>query len=199
MLSSETVLKESSYREKIRLPRFFFPMNGPSNKFEYPEIFNFPPFFTRQPNEDSWRKQKEIWIELIKNYCEYNKISKIDSELDIFKNDKIKRRLNSETIKEIFDELQKRKEGKWENSKFLIQWKKIDELASILVEIIDKRLLKGQIVTLYELLQGEEYESEFFFQMDSKIFIKVVEFLEKQGKLTIYRNANLDETGIKFL
>lgn len=46
-----------------------------SKKFEFPKIYNFPPFFTEQPNLNTFQSQLEQWKDIIINYCKFNKIS----------------------------------------------------------------------------------------------------------------------------
>lgn len=42
--------------------------------YQFPQIYNFPPFFTRQPNEQTWQAQLNNWIQLILGYCKANRI-----------------------------------------------------------------------------------------------------------------------------
>lgn len=46
-----------------------------TRKFEFPKIYNFPPFFTEQPNLNTFQSQLEQWKDIIINYCKFNKIS----------------------------------------------------------------------------------------------------------------------------
>ncbi|ODV85356.1 hypothetical protein CANARDRAFT_7476 [[Candida] arabinofermentans NRRL YB-2248] len=45
-----------------------------SNTFKYPTIYNFPPFFTKQPNLQTFQIQLQIWQDLILDYCKFYKI-----------------------------------------------------------------------------------------------------------------------------
>jgi ESCRT-II complex subunit VPS25 len=42
--------------------------------YEYPAIYNFPPFFTKQPNRNTYESQLEQWKEVILGYCKYNRV-----------------------------------------------------------------------------------------------------------------------------
>lgn len=102
--------------------------------YSFPAIYNFPPFFTRQPNEQTWQAQLTNWIQLILGYSKAHRVWILsnkgevlsqgnieDTEEDlqrksrdegiskdgIFVNDKIQRSLNVEVIKEIFKEMVK--------------------------------------------------------------------------------------------
>lgn len=37
--------------------------------FAFPKIHSFPPFYTRQLHEETWQKQRDLWIEMILAYC----------------------------------------------------------------------------------------------------------------------------------
>ncbi|VEU20500.1 DEKNAAC101299 [Brettanomyces naardenensis] len=45
-----------------------------TSKFELPAIYNFPPFFTRQPNLQTYETQLDHWRKLILDYCKFYKI-----------------------------------------------------------------------------------------------------------------------------
>lgn len=45
------------------------------NKYEFPRIYDFPPFFTIQPNSNTYQSQLEQWKDIILTYCKMNKIS----------------------------------------------------------------------------------------------------------------------------
>lgn len=45
--------------------------------FAFPEIHSFPPFYTRQLHEETWQKQKDLWIETIMGYCAARRIFEI--------------------------------------------------------------------------------------------------------------------------
>ncbi|POV99568.1 hypothetical protein PSHT_13430 [Puccinia striiformis] len=46
--------------------------------YNFPSIFSFPPFFTKQPNQQTWAHQVRLWHQLILSYCRYHKLHKID-------------------------------------------------------------------------------------------------------------------------
>lgn len=49
-----------------------------SSSFTFPQIHSFPPFYTRQLHEETWRKQKDLWIEMILGFCAARRIFEID-------------------------------------------------------------------------------------------------------------------------
>ena len=47
-------------------------------QFQFPKFHSFPPFYTRQSHKETWRKQRQIWIEIILGYCGWKRIFEID-------------------------------------------------------------------------------------------------------------------------
>ncbi|KAG0674929.1 hypothetical protein C6P40_002551 [Pichia californica] len=45
-----------------------------TGKFEFPKVYNFPPFFTEQPNSNTFQSQLEQWKDVIIKYCKFNKL-----------------------------------------------------------------------------------------------------------------------------
>lgn len=45
-----------------------------AGEFELPRIYDFPPFFTEQPNLDTYQSQLEQWKDVIMKYCEHHKV-----------------------------------------------------------------------------------------------------------------------------
>ena len=71
-----------------------FNMEEPLN---LPSIHAFPPFFTRQPNEQTYVTQKTTWTNLILSYYRSNRLWRIDvnqetiEKIPIFSNKQIQR------------------------------------------------------------------------------------------------------------
>jgi len=65
--------------------------------FELPPIYSFPPFFTRQPNSQTYASQKTAWTALILNYYRSKRLWRIDvnqetiERVPIFSNKDIQR------------------------------------------------------------------------------------------------------------
>ena len=79
-----------------------------TEQFELPSIYDFPPFFTRQPNENTWAAQRGIWISLILSYFKHLRLYKLDctsatsiDQVDLFRNKSINRQLKPEVLQEI--------------------------------------------------------------------------------------------------
>ncbi len=46
--------------------------------FAFPQIYHFPPFFTRQSHEETWTRQRKMWGDLILAYAEAKRLFELD-------------------------------------------------------------------------------------------------------------------------
>lgn len=74
------------------------PLSSPTSGFLFPSIYSFPPFFTKQPNPQTWSHQLSQWIQLILAYCKFTKTSEFNAisnqlvnDSELFNNKAIKR------------------------------------------------------------------------------------------------------------
>lgn len=45
--------------------------------FAFPPLYSFKPFFTVQPTDATWAKQRQVWCDLIRAYCAHYKLFRI--------------------------------------------------------------------------------------------------------------------------
>ena len=70
------------------------------------KLYNFPPLYTIQVNEQSRRKQLEIWGDIIMRFCESHKKPMLDAtSCELFQNDTIQRSLTAEDAAIVLDYL----------------------------------------------------------------------------------------------
>ena len=178
---------------------------------EWPWQYNFPPFFTLQPNEDTKNKQIEAWCDLILSYCKQKRIYQIDlaeaQNTDLFNNKTIDRKCSIELLTIIFDELTKRgraqslhksspkKQVLTNDQKYLILWNTLEDWSRIIYEHVDKNALQGTVCTFYELTEAKEMKNKEFFKIDLLVFRKGLEVLEKQNKAEIFQLDGDSEYG----
>ncbi|KAI8904849.1 ESCRT-II complex subunit-domain-containing protein, partial [Gorgonomyces haynaldii] len=140
----------------------------------------FPPFYTQQPNSDTWQKQQELWTDLILQYCRDKNKFTISLEDEIFRNDQIKRKVS----KSMFDLLMKHMKDKKrviEDGVYLVLWRSVQEWANMLYDWA-QTVGKMQIVlTKYEILEETDLNG-----MHDKLFLQVVQHLQKQSKANVF-------------
>ena len=117
--------------------------------FLYPTIYNFPPFFTRQVNSDTWKKQLQLWSDLILSYFRHHKKYQMNVREALmsepFKNASIGRSLKAPVLVEILDHLAAEGNVEWlmtagskgggssENKEFcLVMWRSPSEWAKVM-------------------------------------------------------------------
>lgn len=113
--------------------------------FSFPKLYNFPPFFTRQPNQQTYHTQLEAWRKIVIEYCRFYRIWALslngtaltnvkagsssgddaDEESEpsgtegekasVFKNTKINREVKGDFIMTIYESLIEKKEASWIN------------------------------------------------------------------------------------
>ncbi|KAK8898871.1 Vacuolar protein-sorting-associated protein 25 [Tritrichomonas musculus] len=173
--------------------------------FKFPDYFDYPPFWTKQPNEEMFEKQVELWSSLICSFCKTINKSKIEinTVLDspLFTNEKIKRRLSRETLMAILEKMEKIGLVRFvsERTSAIIFWISIDDWAKKLLDYANK--YGNGPYTFYELVEGDSAPNRPFKGMDYETCAEVVNYLESQGK-AIHSNKDkpaLLQHGVKLL
>lgn len=165
-------------------------------------FFEFPPFFTRQPNQDTWMKQQELWIELILAYCKTRRQSFliVNSQAEPFINPKISRSLSKTMIIELLDILVKDGRAEWtgkEKEKCIVYWNSPEEWASLIYAWVSNTGQIGGVVTLYEIINSEDTADQEFHQCDEAIIRKALDVLVRQGKAALFTSSD-NSIGVKF-
>lgn len=173
--------------------------------FNYPWEYNFPPFFTIQPNLETRKAQLEAWRSLILDFCQQNNIHQLHLRDWLnkppFCNESIDRRLNLDSLKVIINSLVDKRFAEWVGSKdketCLIYSRPPDQWAQVIYDYVKERSLQNTILTFYELLEGDSTKEREFHQLDEIIFLKALKILEKQGKAAVIEMDG--NKGVKFV
>uniref|UniRef100_A0AAR2K8N9 Vacuolar protein-sorting-associated protein 25 n=1 Tax=Pygocentrus nattereri TaxID=42514 RepID=A0AAR2K8N9_PYGNA len=149
-------------RSRLHMWTYFYIMS-----FEWPWQYNFPPFFTLQPNVDTRQKQLAAWCSLVLSYCRHRKLYTVDvlevQESPVFNNKKIERKLSVEAIQVVFEELRKKGNLEWmdkNKTRCLIMWRRPEEWGKLIYQWVSKNGMVNSVFTLYELSNGEDTENE---------------------------------------
>eukprot|EP00980_Cylindrotheca_fusiformis_P004224 scaffold918_cov126-Cylindrotheca_fusiformis.AAC.3 len=173
-----------------------------SKDFEFPEFYNFPPFFTIQPVLATKEKQLALWRDLIVQYHTQHKLKTLKLyECPLWSNDSIQRSLNNEEVKIVADDLVAHGHGEWiDESKTTLRvlWRKPEELATDIYEWAIQNGNIGSVCTVYELHSGEDVNGMSFEGLDEELLRRALTILEDEGKCTIFKGDTSSEDGIKF-
>lgn len=153
--------------------------------FSPPKIYSFPPFFTKQPHEPTWQKQLHHWCQLILLYCKAEKKWRLESSDAIFENKLINRSVKPDMIKEILSQLTLQGNAEWtdkDKSSLYVLWYTRNEWANIVLEYAENTGQQGNVLTIYELLNGDLTLSQEFHQMNEVLFVSILQLLVKKGR-----------------
>ncbi|GAA54600.1 ESCRT-II complex subunit VPS25 [Clonorchis sinensis] len=183
------------------VPRLVIPMS--STQFEWPWQYNFPPFFTLQPNIETRRKQLEAWCQLVVAYFKQRNVFTVsvaslrDPTCPLFHNKQLERSANSELITSVLEELHKHGNLEWidkSHTNARIIWRTPEEWASLISSWARASGHGNSVCTLFELTDGEDTEHEPFHGLDRTVLIQALQCLEKRGEAAL-----MGEEGVKFL
>lgn len=170
--------------------------------FAYPWEYNFPPFFTIQPNLETRKAQLESWRSLILDYCQHHNIHQLHLRDCLnkppFHNESINRRLTPESLKIIIDSLVEKKFAEWLNKEScLVYSRPPSQWAKIISDYVKEKSIQNTVLTFYEILEGDSTEGREFHRLDETIFLKALKILEKEGKAVIIEMDG--HRGVKFV
>lgn len=190
-----------------------------------PSVYSFPPLYTRQPNSLIRRQQINTWIDLILQYCksnnswsmsaegklivdkgntEINSSTGLNNEKSFFLNEEIQRAASEAFIDEIW--LQMFQEGKalksergQSSSTYYILWKSLDLWASLILQWFESSVKLNQVVTLYELSQGDESIGWEFHGMPEPLLAQCINPLCDRNRATILKDEFDRPVGLKVI
>lgn len=171
-----------------------------------PAIYSFPPFFTRQRNLETEGQRKEDWVTWIIQWAIHNKQTELIVERELkgqlFSNEAIHRSLSLDEAVEILDFMEARGNGEWKapgKTKFLILYKSLAEWSALLYTFVDRSGQMGSVFTVYELLEGDDTINEEFYGMDRALFMRVLEYMEREGRAKLFTASDPGKVGVKIL
>ena len=174
--------------------------------FTFPRIYNFPPFFTAQPNALTRAAQLRQWSLLIQSYCRHHRLFKLAlneaTDSPLFHNSSLRKRLSPSDVKDVIDYMTSKdgeERAEWigpDKVSAWIWWRKPDDWAGLLEAWVEETGQKGTVLTLYELVDGEATAQQDFYGMEMDVLHKSLNTLVKRGKAQVFGSE--DQQGVKF-
>ncbi|XP_033126326.1 vacuolar protein-sorting-associated protein 25-like [Anneissia japonica] len=157
--------------------------------FEWPWQYNFPPFFTLQPNLETRKKQVDGWCDLVLLFAQHHKLYQLDvkesSSNPPFSNPQINRKLPLEGVYTVLEELRTRGNIEWTDkgkSRCLVMWRTPAEWGNLMYTWALKNGLLNTVCTLFEITQGDDSKSEDFHGIEDWLLKRSLELLQKDRK-----------------
>lgn len=174
------------------------------DEFKFPAIHDFPPFYTKQVNEQTWKSQLANWDSLILSYCRHYKIWSLDTgsaaDQELFANKKINRKLKPDALKDVFNYMIKQGHAEWmDNTTILVYFKTPQEWANDISQWITDSGQNGTVMTLYELAHGDLAVNKEFYGMHDAILKKTLDILVSQNKAVWMKSNDGKIAGVKML
>ncbi|KAJ2706992.1 hypothetical protein FB645_001133 [Coemansia sp. IMI 203386] len=180
---------------------------SPLAAFQFPEMYNFPPFFTRQPNEATWREQRRQWCELILAYYKHNRLYSLSLAEAVteppFTNRQIHRSLRVDVLRELVEDLVKQGNAVWTGAKntkdsCLVFWRKPDVWANMIHQWANERGMFNTVLTLFELTNGDDTVGQEFHNLDAATLRRALDVLQSQGRAQLFVGTSDEDMGVKF-
>ncbi|GJN91788.1 hypothetical protein Rhopal_004811-T1 [Rhodotorula paludigena] len=200
------------------------PALSPSSGFLLPSLHAFPPFFTRQPNPQTWAHQLDQWRTLVLAWARFTRTFRIDCSHETcgaepFANHAIKRQLSLPTLRLVLDSLVASGSAAWDTTTLFaggkksatapagarggavwIYWKRPEEWATAIYDWIKETGQTNSIMTFYELTEGGDLvHTTDFYRLPTPILRKALDILIKQGKAQVLKGSGDDGDGVKFV
>jgi ESCRT-II complex subunit VPS25 len=175
-------------------------------KFAWPAVYNFPPFWTLQEVQNTKRRQRDLWCELIMKYMRFlNKEELVVAEAlewDLFKNATLNRSLKPDVARLFLDELVKGQNAQWTDTtheKLRMIFRKPGEWAMLLLKWARDNSFTNMVLTFYELREGTDTMDQPFHMLDLEVMKAAVVFLVDNKQAVFLQRDNLEDCGVKFL
>uniref|UniRef100_A0A4W3H6N8 Vacuolar protein-sorting-associated protein 25 n=1 Tax=Callorhinchus milii TaxID=7868 RepID=A0A4W3H6N8_CALMI len=160
----------------------------------------FPPL---QPNVNTQHKQLAAWCSVVLAYFRYHKLHQLDvleaQESQLFNNKRIQRKLSTEAIQVVLEDLRKKGNLEWidkNKTRCLIMWRRPEEWGKLVYQWVSKNGMTNSVFTLYELSNGDDTEGEEFHGLEEWLLIRALQALQSEHKAEII-SLN-DSKGVKF-
>ena len=186
--------------------------------FEFPSFYQLPPFFTIQPIPTTRQIQMQMWGALIHSFFRHFSLYELDvvesaATSPLFNNQNIQRRFCEEDIISCVDSLVEEGKAEWreterrqndkkdaayKSKKAWIYWRTTREWGALVHEWATRLGKLNEVLTVYDVREGEDSENEEFFQLPFELMIKSLESLEYGGKAVVFSGKNSSAMGVKF-
>ncbi|GAA5842350.1 hypothetical protein JCM9279_005354 [Rhodotorula babjevae] len=187
------------------------PSVSPTTGFLLPSLYHFPPFFTRQPNPQTWAHQLDTWRTLALAHARFTRTFRLDlsddqCRVEPFRNPTLNRQLALPTLRLVLDDLVAQGHAAWveppalPKSAVWVYWKRPDEWATAIYDWVKETGQTNSIMTFYELTEGGDLaHTTEFYRLPPPLLRKALDVLVKRGQAQVLKGLGEDGDGVKFV
>ncbi|EXJ59032.1 hypothetical protein A1O7_06463 [Cladophialophora yegresii CBS 114405] len=192
-----------------------------STTFTFPKSYDFPPFFTLQPTTQTRHAQLQKWSALTQRYCAHHRLWKLRLPdalaTPLFHNAALNKKLSLRDARAVLDFMASREGGERAEwiahgtagvahgkgtdhhlpSEAWIWWRRPEEWGALIAEWVENTGQRGVVLTLYELVEGQETEGQEFWGLDADVLRRGLGALVKKGRAQVFGGQE-DQMGVKF-
>jgi hypothetical protein len=162
---------------------------------------NFPPFYTRQINDQVRQHQITAWHTLILNAMSTSQkyLLTVSGALqqEPFINKHLARQLDRSFLVEILNHIVQRGDGLWvkEGESCLVYWRRPREIGQELLKTFEP----GYLCTVWEVLRAPEWKGKAFWGIEPEMMQQVLQVMQAEGQVKVIQAPSALECGIKFI
>lgn len=148
-------------------------------------ITEFPPLYTKQPNQQTWEAQKRHWESIIIEYCKKNNVWRVNPGSEVFSNPRIQRTLRENVAIEVLEYLVQQNRAEWlsKNDECLVLWRTPTQVADLILKWVESTGHGGIVLTTYELTEGESIPE--LAGVDEAVLTKALQDMQKRGNAAV--------------
>ncbi|AGO13563.1 AaceriAGL318Wp [[Ashbya] aceris (nom. inval.)] len=162
---------------------------------ELPSIYSFPPLYTRQPNSLIRAQQLDAWLGVLKDYARGGRVwimgrdgsaREPKGEGSVFVNEQLQRRVPGPFVDEIWAHAVANGAAlRHSADSFYVLWRSLDSWSALLLQWFETCGRLNEVVTIYELVAGDEASSWEFHGMHEGLCELALGKLVERGRATL--------------
>eukprot|EP01071_Lankesteria_metandrocarpae_P003150 Lankesteria_metandrocarpae@DN2793_c0_g1_i1.p1 len=190
-------------------------VDGRGRQFKYPAFYNFPPFFTIQPNAATREMQTELWMQLVTTYYRHHTLYFVEftdstTGRPPFCNGQLPRQLSLDGLQHVCRALLSTGRACWvdtqgkeypvkrDTTRLLVLWRSKDKWAGHIYEWARSTGQIGRICTVMSLIRGDDTANTVFHGAPVEVVMLGLRSLEQNGLAEVFSGNVAENTGVKF-
>lgn len=175
-----------------------------TSTYTFPAHHSFPPFFTLQPIARTRASQLASWSSLITSYASTTRTFRLTPTHPLFSNATLRKSLSPPDAREVLSHMVASGLASWvvpstakhSSDEVWLWWRSAESWAGLLAAWAEARGQRNTVLTMWELLEGEENRDEEFHGLPGEMAVLAVQVLARRGKASLFGEG--EGMGVKF-